>query len=477
MLPYRSEHAHAYSRSERAQNMETTNHSTVEQKTLFEGPRGTAVKILNRIERTDAYLDKLLDAELRAKDLIDADKTLLAEIVHGVIRWQGRLDWVLNGFFHGNFVKAETTVKNALRVALYQILFLDRVPHHAAVNEAVEFIKRIRGEKAANLVNAVLRNIIRNIDGIRYPDPAEDEAQYLAVYYSHPLWMVKRWLARFGREETEKLLAANNEIPELTLRINRLKIEPVRFLTMLDEHRIAYQGSAFFDYFIKVRSLAGISQMEWFRLGYFSVQDESAALPCILLAAQPGERVIDMCAAPGGKTALIGEMMNNQGEIISIDKYEAKLSLIKTTCERLGIRNVQFLAADSSELDIPPADKVLVDAPCSGLGVLRKKPDIKWKREPEDLPRLVQHQLRLLDNAARLLKPGGHLVYSTCTIEPEENTGVVREFLATHPEFRVDDLSNQLNKSLLSPDGFVETFPHRHQIDGSFALRLIKSAS
>jgi len=459
--------------------METTQQfePSVPVKTLYEGPRGTAVKILNRVERADAYFDKLLDAELRAKELIDSDKALLAEIVHGVMRWQGRLDWVLNGFFHGNYVKAETNVKNALRVALYQILFLDRVPHHAAVNEAVEFIKRIRGEKPASLVNAVLRNIIRSLDGIRYPDPAQELVQYLSAYYSHPSWMVRRWLERFGREETEKLLAANNEIPDLTLRINRLKIEPLKFLSMLESNGIGYRGSPFFDYFIKVSSLAGISQMDLFRSGYFSVQDESAALPCILLAPQAGERVIDMCAAPGGKTAHIGELMNNEGEITAVDKYEAKLNFIKTACERLGIRNVTYMAADSSELSLPPADKVLVDAPCSGLGVLRKKPDIKWKREPEDIPRLVVLQLALLENGARLVKPGGVLVYSTCTTEPEENASVVQQFLLKHSEFHVDHPLQSLNKSLVTPEGFVETFPHRDLVDGSFAVRLVKSSS
>jgi 16S rRNA (cytosine967-C5)-methyltransferase len=466
---------------EQTQNTVGQQHRVAEQEvnssltTLYEGPRGTAVNILNRVERTDAYFDKLLDAELRAKDISDGDKALLAEIVHGVMRWHGRLDWVLNGFFHGNFVKSETNVKNALRVALYQILFLDRIPHYAAVNEAVEFIKRIRGEKQANLVNAVLRTIIRNIDGIRYPDPNEDLVQYLAVYYSHPTWIVKRWLARLGREETEKLLEANNHIPALTLRINRLKVDTVQFLSMLDQQKIPYEGSAFFDYFIRVRSLAGLAQMDLFRTGHFSVQDESAALPCILLAPQPGERVIDMCAAPGGKTAHIGEMMKNEGEIVSIDKYESKLHLIKSTCERLGIRNVTYMAADSSELDIPPADKVLVDAPCSGLGVLRKKPDIKWKREIEDIYRLAKLQLALLNNAHRLLKPGGVIVYSTCTTEPEENASVVSQFVTDHPEYHVENAAMFMNTSLVTPEGFVETFPHRHHIDGSFAVRFART--
>ena len=251
--------------------------------TIYQGPRGTAVKILNRVERTDAYLDKLLDAELRATDISDVDKSLLAEIVHGVIRWQGRLDWILNGFTHGNFIKSEINLKNALRVALYQILFLNHVPHYAAVNEAVEFVKNIRGNKLADFVNAVLRNIIRTIDGIHYPKEEDDLSQYLAVYYSHPQWMVKRWLQRFDRAEVEKLLIVNNEVPTLTLRINKLKTEPAEFLALLDQQHIAYQGSSLIDYFLKVKSLSAISQLNIFQKGLFSVQDESAALPIQLL--------------------------------------------------------------------------------------------------------------------------------------------------------------------------------------------------
>jgi 16S rRNA (cytosine967-C5)-methyltransferase len=442
---------------------------------LYAGPRGTAVKILNRIERTDSYLDKLLDSELRSNELSDPDKGLLSEMVHGVMRWQGRLDWVLNGFTHGNFSKSEINIKNALRVALYQILFLTHVPQYAAVNEAVEFIKRIRGEKLANFVNAVLRNIIRSIDAIHYPKNDDDPVQYLAVYYSHPQWMVRRWSTRFEREELEKFLSVNNEIPGLALRINKLKIAPGEFLSLLDQQKIGYQGSAFIDYFIRVRSLSGIAQMNIFQSGYFTVQDESAALPVLLLAPQPGERVIDMCAAPGGKTTLIAEMMNNQGQILAVDKYESKLNLIKTSCERLGIQNVQLVVADASELQIEPAQKVLIDAPCSGLGVLRKKPDIRWKREPEDIPRLVKQQMSLLENAARLVLPGGVMVYSTCSTEPEENSQLVRSFLAKHPEFTLEDASRFVNKAVVTAEGFVETFPHRHHIDGSFAARLVKS--
>ena len=442
---------------------------------LYAGPRGTAVKILNRVERTDAYLDKLLDTELKSQDLPDVDKGFLTEVVHGVLRWQNRLDWVLNGFSHGNFAKSEINVKSALRVALYQILFLDRVPHAAAVNEAVEFIKRIRGEKPAGLVNAVLRNIIRNIEGIRYPDPVEDLAQYLSVYYSHPHWVVKRWLARFGEADTRKLLTANNERPGLTLRINRLKVSPDEFKKMLEEQQIPYTASSYNENFVKVRGLSKIGQMELFRNGYFTIQDESASFPCLLLDPRPGERVIDMCAAPGGKTTNIAELMRNEGEVVSVDKYEAKINLIKGSADRLGLKNVRLVAADAATLDEGVADKVILDAPCSGLGVLAKKPDIKWKRDVADLLKLTALQKDLLDHAARLVRPGGTLVYCTCTTEPEENQDMVRTFLQRHAEFTIGDPKPLVPADVTTEEGFVETYPHRHLMDGSFAARLVRS--
>jgi 16S rRNA (cytosine967-C5)-methyltransferase len=444
-------------------------------KNLYSGPRGTAVRILNRVERTDSYLDKVLDVELRSGDLSDLDKGLLSEIVHGVLRWQNRLDWVLNGFSHGNFAKSEINIKNTLRVALYQILFLDRVPHSAAVNEGVEFIKRIRGEKPAGLVNAVLRNIIRNIDGIRYPLEEEDPVQHLAVYYSHPHWMVRRWVARFGVEETKRFLIAANERPTLSLRINRLKIEPARFLGLLEAQGITYTGSTYLDHFVRVKALAGIGQMDLFRTGMFTIQDESAALPCLLLAPGPGDRVIDLCAAPGGKSTNLAEIMKNEGEVLAIDRHEAKLALIKASADRLGLRNITLKEADSSTLETESADRVLLDAPCSGLGVLSKKPDIKWKRDVSDILKLTKIQAGLLENAARLVRPGGVLVYSTCTVEPDENGEIVTDFLSRHPEFTLESAAQFVSKDLVNDAGFVETFPHRHGMDGSFAARLVKS--
>ena len=442
--------------------------------TLYAGPRGTAVKVLNRVDRTDSYLDKVLDSELRGPDLNDLDKGLLAEIVHGVLRWQGRLDWILNGFSHGNFAKSEINVRNALRVALYQVLFLERVPHHAAVNEAVEFVKRVRGEKPAGLVNAVLRNIIRNIDGIRYPDPASDKTQYLAVYYSHPQWMVRRWVERFGEDEAIQLLRANNERPSLALRVNTFRTNTATVMSELERQEIRATVSPYIPYFVRVKTLSRIGQMELFRKGYFTIQDESAALPTLLLDPRPGDRVLDLCAAPGGKTTHIAELMQNRGEVVALDKYDAKIKLIRGACERLGLRNVRIQVDDALTYTTDPVDRILLDAPCSGLGVLAKKPDMKWKRDAADVGHLVGLQERLLESAARLLRPGGVLVYSTCTIEPDENQRLMESFCERHPEFRLEDARIFVHGDLVSAEGYVITYPHRHGMDGSFAARLVR---
>lgn len=448
----------------------------VDASNLYRGPRGTAVKILNRVERSDSYLDRLLETEMRTADMNELDKGLMNEIVTGVVRWQMKLDWVLTGFFHGNFTKAETNIKNALRVALYQILFLDRVPHSAAVNESVEFIKRLRGQKVGDLVNGVLRNILRNLENIRYPDANEDKIQHLAVVESHPAWIVKRWVARFGYDEAKKFLSANNERPDLTLRVNRLKIDFNYFLSQLEQHQIQYSRSEYLDYFVRVKHMAGIGGSEMFRQGFFVVQDESAGLAVQLLDPKPGDRVIDMCSAPGGKATFIGELMKNVGEIVAIDRYETRLNLVRNACQRLGIANAHFVAADASTIQTAPAEKVLVDAPCSGLGVLAKKPDAKWKREPEDLIKLVQSQRAILENAAKHVKPGGVLVYSTCTTEPEENFSLMTSFLFDHPEFVVENASQFVKPVIVAADGYIETFPHRHAMDGSFSIRLKKAS-
>jgi len=441
---------------------------------LFAGVRGTAVKILNRIERTDSYLDKLLDYELKNSEISGPDKALLYEIVHGVVRWTGRLDWILSGFYKGQFSKALPLMKNALRVALYQIMFLDKVPEYAAVNEAVEFVKKFQGQKPADITNAILRNIARNKNSLRYPDPEENLIGYYSAYYSHPQWMVKRWLSRYGREGAEKLMIANNERPYLTLRINQLKVNPAEFLRLMDSVNLKYSTGLYIPEYCRLHNLTNISSWEYFAQGYFAIQDESAGLACRLLDVEPGMRVLDMCAAPGGKSAYLADLMGNSGEITALDYFESRLNLLHQNNERLGVTNVKTIATDALDHTAEPYDRVLLDAPCTGFGTFSKKPDIKWKKELVDIHNVSKIQSQLLNKAATLVKDDGVIVYSTCTIEPDENFEIVRKFLATHPDFRLEDASPFVPAGVTDENGCVQTLPHIHKADGAFAARLRK---
>jgi 16S rRNA (cytosine967-C5)-methyltransferase len=459
------------------QNLETNDNVHLEEHKvidLYDGVRGLAVKILNRIERTDAYLDKLLDHEMKNSELNGPDKALLYEIVHGVTRWMGRLDWILNGFYKGQFSKAIPNLKNGLRVALYQILFLDRIPDHAAVNEAVEFVKKLQGQKSADLTNAILRNIIRSKSAIRYPDPNEDLIGYLSAYYSHPSWMVKRYVERFGAEETEKLLIANNEKPYLTLRINAIKTTESEFKSLVDSVNLKYKPGKFLNEFVQLQNLTNITAWDYYSKGYFNIQDESAGLACRLLGVEPGMRVLDICAAPGGKTAYLASLMNNVGEIVALDKYEARLKLLKANNVRLGLTCVTTVESDALDYNSEPFDRVLADVPCSGTGTLSKKPDIKWKRDIFDLKKMTASQIKLLEKAASLVKPGGAVVYSTCSIEPEENFEIVKQFLNKHPNFKLESAKEKFNDEVIDENGCIQTLPQRHQMDGAFAAKLVR---
>ncbi|MBT8378368.1 MAG: 16S rRNA (cytosine(967)-C(5))-methyltransferase RsmB [Ignavibacteria bacterium] len=443
-------------------------------KDLYQGVRGLAIKILNRIDRTDAYLERMLDSEMKSAELKGQDKALLYEIVHGVVRWQGRLDWILNGFYKGTFSKAIPNLKNALRVALYQILFLDRVPDYAAVNEVVEFVKRLQGQKPADLVNAVLRNIIRSKNAIRYPEPDEDLIGYLAAYYSHPSWLVKRYVQRFGREETEQLLFTNNEKPFLTLRINALKTKPDEFKQLLEAVNLKYRQGAYLPEFFKLQNLTNITAWEFYGKGYFNIQDESAGLACRLLDVQEGFRILDMCAAPGGKTAYIAALIHSRGEVVALDRFESRLRLLQKNMERLEVDCVRIVAIDALEYTSLPFDRILVDVPCSGTGTLSKKPDIKWRRDIFDIRDLNKMQLNLLTKAATLVKTDGALVYSTCSIEPEENFEIVKQFLSAHTNFKFESAKDKFPDEIIDENGCIQTLPQKHKMDGAFAAKLVR---
>jgi len=441
---------------------------------FYEGVRGLAVKILNRIDRTDAYLEKILEMELKNSELKSLDKALLFEIVHGVIRYLSKIDWILNGFYKGQYSKCIPNVKNTLRVALYQILFLEKIPDYAAVNEAVEFIKKIQGQKPADLTNAVLRNIIKNKDSLRYPNPDEDLINYLSVFYSHPVWLVKKWVNTFGREFTEALMTANNDKPRLSLRVNNLKTNEEELCSLLDQVELKYTKSKYFSGLVKLNNLVNIADWEYFSKGYFAIQDESTIFSCLLLNVKPEHRVLDMCAAPGGKTAILADLMNNKGEIVALDKYESRMKILQKNLQRLGVENVTLVEKDATEFEENNFDRILIDAPCSGLGTLTKKPDIKWKRDNLDIRKLNKTQFELISHAAKLVKVDGMIVYSTCTIESEENFGIIKKFLLENPNFSLVNAKDFVHSDLVDGNGCIQTFPNIHQMDGAFAAGLIR---
>lgn len=452
--------------------VEQENNSVAE---YITGARYTAVKLLSRYERSDSYIDKLLAYELSNAELSPQDKGLLTEVVNGVIRWKLKLDWILTGFYHGDYQKCLNIVKNAMRVALYQILFLNRIPVPAAINESVEIVKKIQGIKTAAIVNGVLRNISRNIENVRYPEKSDDVIYYFSIIYSHPKWMIKRWIDRLGENQTEKLLFTNNRRPYTNIRINTLKSNFDFVIDYLKESGIEYYVSHYMKHSILLKTpRKDIAHTELFTDGMITIQDTSATLAASLTAPKPGDTVVDLCSAPGGKSFYIAELLQNQGKVYAIEKYPSKLRFIEEGSERLGITCIESVTDDARTVTLPEqADIVFADVPCSGMGTLSKKPDIKWKREPEDIILLVKLQRDILENAATLVKPGGVLVYSTCTIEPEENSENIMWFLQNHPEFEIDPAENYLPMDLCS-DGFMQTYPHIQNMDGAFAARLVK---
>ncbi len=458
-----------------SKNFEKTNAEEQQNPKRNYNVRFSAVKILNRYERSDAYLDKLLNAEFQKEIFNKFDKALLSEIVNGVIRWRAKLDWILTGFYHGDFQKNLNWVKNAMRVGLYQILYLTKIPQAVAIYETVEIVKRVQGDKTAGIVNGVLRNILRNLDNIRYPEIADDPYYYLSVIYSFPKWLIKKWVDHYGKEETEKMLIAMNKRPYVPARINTLKSDGQAFKNFLETNEMIFKPYSYHENTMMIfNPKINIFETEFFLNGEIAIQDPSASLAVHLAKPEPGMRVADVCAAPGGKSFYIAELMQNQGEIIALDKYPSKLKLIEEGANRLGINIIKTLAADAAEVDFDEQfDLVFADVPCTGLGTISKKPDIKWKRESEDIIKLSKIQKDIIDNAAELVKPGGVLLYSTCTIEPEENADNVRYFLEKHPEFELDPAEKYLPEKVCT-DGMMQTYPHRHSCDGAFAARLVK---
>jgi len=445
-------------------------------------PRAICLDILNRVDKTALHPDHLLtDSFKRYRHLTSIDRAFLTELTYGVIRWKGKLDWVIRHFSKIPIDKIELEALNILRLGLYQLFFLSRTPASAAVNESVELAKGIRGKKGAGFVNAVLRSSLRQKDEIRYPDIKEDPALHISVVQSHPLWLVQRWVREMGVEETLKICTFNNQISSLTLRTNTLKIIREDLIKKLKEKELKPFPTNFSEEGIGLQDPPPTSELPFIKEGLYIIQDEASQLITTILDPKPGERILDACAAPGGKTTHIAQRMGNQGEIFALDLNQEKLALIEGISQRLGIKIIKTIKGDAAQ-SLPISqelrfDRILVDVPCSGFGTLRKNPDLKWRRGEEDIKRLSKLQLSILRNLSGYLKGKGVLVYSTCTIFHEENEDVVEKVLKVHPEFQLDRMDKILSPQYYSftQNGYFKTFPPKDKMDGFFVARMIKS--
>lgn len=446
---------------------------------MTSSPRQAAYHTLLRIEKERSYADILIDRELQEGGLTGPDRGLYTELVYGTLRRQGTLDHIMSQFSNTPLGRLERSVILLLRLGLYQMFFLDRIPVSAAVNETVNLAKQY-SSRSAGFINAVLRSADRGRKDIRYPDPDREPAAWLAAKHSHPLWVAEGWLAQLGFTEAAELAAAMSAPPPFTIRANRLKTDRGALTLLLQAEGVSAEPCSFAPDGLTITSSVSLSSLNSFREGLFSVQDEASQLAALLLSPQPGDRLLDLCAAPGGKATYLAELTGDVCTLTACDRNPRKLALIREVVERLGIKNITVTLLDATKplekLEKGLFDRILVDAPCSGLGVIHRNPEGKWWKEPSDPLRLAVAQRAILAHAAARLKPGGVMVYSTCSTSLEENEQVVENFIQQRPDFMIEPVSSALPQTaaMETKQGFFRSWPHRDGMDGFFAARLIK---
>ncbi len=423
--------------------------------------RAAAVKVVFEVNERGAYSNVALAKILRTEKFSDIDRRFCTELVYGTVKVGDSIDWIISKYINRPLKKIDPKIAAILRVGIYQIFFLDRVPSSAAVNESVEIAKKI-SIGSSKFVNAVLRSAVRETEKATFP--TGDTAEAIALSMFHPQWLVERWIEQFGIEQTKAICLADNKEPPLVLRVNTLRASRTELLENLKNQNIIARPSTLTEEGIIIDSGAGsLDNLAILQQGLCQVQDESSMLVARELNPQHGEFIIDCCAAPGGKTTHIAELMNNAGHILAVDIHEHKIKQINTNAARLGIKIIEPLLLDARKIGTKFADKadrVLVDAPCSGLGVLRRKADLRWKKTPAELKELPKLQSEILNSAAQALKSGGTLIYSTCTLEKSENEGVVNKFVENHSNFKLEK-----KKTLM---------PHIDGTDGFFIAKLRK---
>ena len=434
--------------------------------------RELAVKVLDRVLNEGAYSNIILSKELNEAELSDKDKALLTEIVYGVLRRRKTLDIIISNFVKDIKLMNKDTL-NILRVAIYQMNFLDKIPSYAACNEAVEEAKAI-SEGDSKLVNGILRNFTKNPDDIEVPGNKIDEYAYK---FSFEPWMIRLLIKQYGESLSKKIMSGLNAIPQVSVRVNEIKADYDEAFEELEALEYEVEEGAVCPEAISIKGGKSIENNPLFKEGKITVQDESAMIIAPLLELEEGMTVIDLCSAPGGKTTHIAEILQNTGKVLAFDLHESKLGLIKENCERLGITNVEVNTNDATKLNpelIASSDRILLDVPCSGIGIIRKKPEIKWNKTRNDLREVIPVQRDIMENAWMYLREGGIMLYSTCTLNKEENEENIEWFLNKHKDCSVKKIFiGKQNNLVYNRNGSLTIMPNE-SMDGFFVAKLEK---
>ncbi len=461
--------------------------------------RRTALKILLGCNKKTCTLDKSIDdAQKELESLSRQDRSLCNAIIFGVLRHRGYIDFIIKSFSKKPIEKLDLPVLFILRIALFQIFFLDRIPAFAAINTSIELAKNSinasTNKGAAGFINAILRNAEQNHQTIALPDPKKNLSAHICIQHSMPGWLIKRWLKTYGDEKSQLLCQSINMIPPITLRVNTLKITRKALGTLLESQNFGIEPTNESPVGIHISHLGKpVTEIEGFDQGLFQIQDEAAQMVTQILDPKPDETILDACAGLGGKACHIAQQMENKGMVLAADLESHKLESLTTEAQRLGITNIKTQQINLLKATIKNFsgyfDRVLLDAPCTGLGVMRRNPDTKWKRTLKDILRLSAQQKKMLNAAANLVKPGGILVYAVCSCEPEENEQVIKAFLQKRTDYHLDtsptnittnmttngnhapNISTDRSK-LQTGDHFFKTYPDALHMDGFFAARL-----
>lgn len=441
--------------------------------------RRLALKILLQVEQKGAYVNQSLPQTLARESLEERDRSLTVELVYGALRHRGALDWTIAHFAAHPLDKLPIAMRLILRLGTYEILHLERIPTHATVHQYVTLAKRYGHAGTARLTNALLRRMAESGKDVAFPDVHTHPAQHVATKFSHPQWLVERWLARWGMGETLALCRKNNEPAPVTIRVNTLRACAENVRHILENAGVDVEEGRWVREVLRLREGRDVAALPGFAEGWFTVQDEGSTLVGYVVDPQPGQTIMDACAGPGGKTTHLAERMGDEGQAVAVELHDTRRRLIEQTSQRLKLSSIRTVQGDFrtvAEQWTQKVDCCLLDAPCSGTGALRRRPDARWRKSPVQIAELAGLQAELLHSAAAVVKRGGALIYSTCSLEPEENEQVVDAFLGSHPTFVKEDLRLWLLPSLWQSTETdftrLQLLPHRHDTDGMFIVRM-----